>query len=98
MYNHDKRQRSTGLNFTVEMALEWLIDDFLSGVTHVLSLIRPNNDLGHPLCGNLRDGNWLADYIGARLKPHKELENVSSPCLLCKGCWTRVRLSHITTL
>ncbi|BFY99964.1 hypothetical protein BsWGS_03004 [Bradybaena similaris] len=50
----------------------------LRGVAHVLSLIRPNNDLGHPLCGNLRDGNWLADYIGARLKPHKELENLGN--------------------
>jgi glycogen debranching enzyme len=48
----------------------------LRGVQAVLSQIRPSNDLGHPLCGNLRDGNWLADYIAARLMPHKELHNL----------------------
>lgn len=25
----------------------------------LLANIRPGNDLGHPLCGNLRDGNWM---------------------------------------
>ncbi len=29
------------------------------GFNSVLSIIGPNNDLGHPLCGNLRDGNWM---------------------------------------
>lgn len=38
------------------------------GYLSLLSNIRPNNDLGHPLCGNLRDGNWLIDYIWQRLK------------------------------
>ncbi|KAK8737367.1 hypothetical protein OTU49_004452 [Cherax quadricarinatus] len=40
----------------------------LQGVISVLSEIRVLNDLGHPLCGNLRDGDWLPDYIVARLK------------------------------
>lgn len=43
----------------------------LQGVMSLLANIRPNNDLGHPLCNNLRDGNWLIEYIGNRLKVDK---------------------------
>lgn len=25
----------------------------------LLANIKPNNDLGHPMCANLRDGNWM---------------------------------------
>ncbi|XP_025075084.1 glycogen debranching enzyme isoform X3 [Pogonomyrmex barbatus] len=41
---------------------------FKSGVISLLADIRPNNDLGHPLCVNLRQGNWLIDYVWQRLK------------------------------
>lgn len=43
----------------------------LQGVLSLLSDISPSNDLGHPLCGNLREGNWL---IGMSLQ---KLESVS---------------------
>lgn len=33
----------------------------------VLADIRPNNDLGHPVCANLRQGDWLIDYVSNRL-------------------------------
>lgn len=36
-----------------------------SGIISLLADIRPNNDLGHPLCANLRQGNWL---IGNTIK------------------------------
>ncbi|CAG9829289.1 unnamed protein product [Diabrotica balteata] len=31
----------------------------VSGFMSLLANIRPNNDLGHPMCANLRDGNWM---------------------------------------
>lgn len=39
-----------------------------AGLMSVLAEIRPKNDLGHPLCANLREGDWLIDFISNRLK------------------------------
>ncbi|XP_034951239.1 glycogen debranching enzyme isoform X2 [Chelonus insularis] len=44
----------------------------LQGIMSLLADIRPNNDLGHPLCVNLREGNWLIDYIWQRLQNYPE--------------------------
>ena len=33
----------------------------------MLAEIRPKNDLGHPLCDNLRQGDWMMDYVSNRL-------------------------------
>lgn len=36
----------------------------------ILNKIRASNDLGHPLCDNLRRGDWLLDYTANRLLAH----------------------------
>ena len=40
----------------------------LQGVMSILSEIRPKNDLGNWLPGNLRAGDWLLDYTCGRLQ------------------------------
>ena len=49
----------------------------LQGLIPVLEKIRDNNDLGHPLCQNLRDGTWLAQYVHGRLRKYQGLEKVA---------------------
>lgn len=39
----------------------------LEGWMHPLRHVIRNNDLGHPLCGHLRDGSWAFDYVQSRL-------------------------------
>jgi glycogen debranching enzyme len=39
----------------------------LEGWMHPLRHVMRFNDLGHPVCGHLRDGTWAMDYIYSRL-------------------------------
>uniref|UniRef100_A0A8D2ZVL6 Glycogen debranching enzyme n=1 Tax=Scophthalmus maximus TaxID=52904 RepID=A0A8D2ZVL6_SCOMX len=39
----------------------------LQGLISVMAEIRPKNDLGHPLCDNLRQGDWMMEYVSDRL-------------------------------
>lgn len=39
----------------------------LEGWMHPLRHVMRYNDLGHPLCGHLRNGTWAMDYIYSRL-------------------------------
>uniref|UniRef100_H2ZLQ6 Glycogen debranching enzyme n=1 Tax=Ciona savignyi TaxID=51511 RepID=H2ZLQ6_CIOSA len=48
----------------------------IAGVAVPFAKISASNDLGHPLCSNLRDGNWLLDYISSRLQKHPDTKEV----------------------
>ena len=39
----------------------------LAGLVPILDKMRSHQDLGHPLASNLRNGDWLLDYITTRL-------------------------------
>jgi glycogen debranching enzyme len=39
----------------------------LQGIMNMIKPIRETNDLGHPLCDNLRSGHWLLGYTSNRL-------------------------------
>lgn len=39
----------------------------ISGIMSVMADIRPKNDLGHPFCDNMRQGDWMIDYVSNRL-------------------------------
>ena len=49
----------------------------LQGIMSMLKDVRDNNDLGHPLCDNLRAGDWMAGYIVNRLRLRKGTMMVS---------------------
>ena len=42
----------------------------LEGWMHPLRHIMRYNDLGHPLCGHLREGTWAMDYVTSRLSKY----------------------------
>ena len=48
----------------------------------MLANVRPLNDLAHPLCRNLRDGDWMMDYTVGRLLPFVGTRQVSFLVLL----------------
>jgi len=62
----------------------------LAGLVPVLDKIRPTNDLGHPLMDNIRSGDWLLDYISARLH--------SRPSTSPLATWLDTYFSHLTSL
>ena len=65
----------------------------LQGWWSLLKGIIRNNDLGHPLCQNLRDGHWALDYIVARMD--RLAEQWSNDRLVRPGSWLRERFDAI---
>ncbi|EPQ56459.1 glycoside hydrolase family 13 protein [Gloeophyllum trabeum ATCC 11539] len=63
----------------------------LEGWMHPLRHIMRYNDLGHPLCGHLRDGAWALDYIHSRLA--RQVDNF--PNLVKPAVWFKERFDRI---
>ncbi|KAJ3269829.1 hypothetical protein HDV01_000877 [Terramyces sp. JEL0728] len=42
----------------------------LQGFVSALACVATSNDLGHPMCDNLRNGPWMMNYIISRLKKY----------------------------
>ncbi len=55
-----------------------LVYSGLQGIVSMITWVRDNNDLGHPLCCNLRDGDWMAGYTANRLKLRPGTKQVRS--------------------
>lgn len=56
-----------GLIWRVCAAPTLIKSSLVSGLISVMAEIRPKNDLGHPLCDNLRQGDWMMEYVSDRL-------------------------------
>ena len=65
----------------------------LQGWWSVLQGILKSNDLGHPLCNHLRDGQWTLDYIPKRLGRIAKQQN--SPSLAKIVSWLKQRFDAI---
>ncbi|XP_067951516.1 glycogen debranching enzyme-like [Watersipora subatra] len=45
----------------------------LQGILSPMASIRRNNDLGHPFCQNIREGDWLVEYTTNRIAKYQSL-------------------------
>ncbi|CAH1981135.1 unnamed protein product [Acanthoscelides obtectus] len=70
LYRCDQEERDESFGFDTYNIPSFgsMVYAGLQGFMSLMSNIRPSNDLGHPMCANLRDGNWMIDYISNRLK------------------------------
>ncbi|KJE96034.1 glycogen debranching enzyme [Capsaspora owczarzaki ATCC 30864] len=65
----------------------------LHGLIRILRQVTLHNDLGHPLCDNLRRGNWLPDYCANRL-----LRPECSPATRGLGRWLQTMFGFLCRL
>ncbi|KAJ7281772.1 glycoside hydrolase family 13 protein [Mycena rebaudengoi] len=63
----------------------------LEGWMHPLRHIMRYNDLGHPLCGHLREGSWALDYVHQRLTKQAEV----MPRLVKPAEWFKERFERV---
>ncbi|XP_055915816.1 glycogen debranching enzyme isoform X2 [Eupeodes corollae] len=62
----------------------------LQGFISILTDIAPKNDLGHPLCDNLRNGDWMMDYISQRLRRFQDCKKLAK--------WLRLAFEPLKTI
>ncbi|EJF64264.1 glycoside hydrolase family 13 protein [Dichomitus squalens LYAD-421 SS1] len=71
-----------------------LVYSGFEGWMHPLRHIMRYNDLGHPLCGHLREGAWAFDYVHSRLFKQVEVfPNLAKPAKWLKERFDRVKES-----
>jgi glycogen debranching enzyme len=68
----------------------------LQGWWSVLQNIVKYNDLGHPLCNHLRDGQWSLDYVVGRLERISKQEGYEH--LLQPAMWLKNRFDAVRTV
>ncbi|XP_022256947.1 glycogen debranching enzyme-like, partial [Limulus polyphemus] len=62
----------------------------LQGLMSLLADIHQKNDLGHPICENLRAGDWLPSYTANRLLLHPSTKDL--------GQWFQGVFSHLSLI
>ena len=65
----------------------------VQGWWSILKGVIRSNDLGHPICDHLRDGQWALDYIVARLEHLSR--RVERPALKTAATWFSARFEAI---
>ncbi|KAK1757909.1 glucanotransferase domain of glycogen debranching enzyme-domain-containing protein [Echria macrotheca] len=68
----------------------------LQGWWSILKDVIKDNNLAHPLCQNLRDGQWALDYIVGRLERASKLEIYSR--LAKPAAWLKDRFEAVRTI
>ncbi|KAJ3105154.1 hypothetical protein HDU97_008436 [Phlyctochytrium planicorne] len=66
----------------------------LQGFASVIHPVARNNDLGHPICDNLRAGHWMLDYVVSRLEKY----STTYPSLTPLKNWLSVRFKLMKSL
>ena len=56
----------------------------------ILTEVAEKNDLGHPICNNLRQGDWLLGYTANRLKHYKGTKELAT--------WLEKMFDHVSVL
>ncbi|KAJ3208826.1 hypothetical protein HDU67_006518 [Dinochytrium kinnereticum] len=64
------------------------------GFASALQPVSKTNNLGHPICENLRQGPWMMDYVVTRLEKYSK----TYPALLPLMEWLRKRFMLVKTL
>ncbi|KAF9005909.1 glycoside hydrolase family 13 protein [Cyathus striatus] len=96
LYRADGEERdATGGAFGVYdvPGMDRLVYCGFEGWMHPLRHIMRYNDLGHPLCGHLRDGTWALDYVHQRLTRQDQVDVF--PSLNKPARWLQERFEKI---